>query len=140
MTELTPSYFLQVLYDLLTAPGAFETEVNVFKGLRSNITGEYTLQIYPTNFRETTRAENVLACTDSWQIAGVVSVSEEEAVDKTISFMQAVKAALDKLAEMNADFTYALLQEAPVSYENFPYVVFNLQVDISYIRRINNGI
>lgn len=83
MNELTPTYFLNALYALLTAPGAFVQDVLVLKGLRSNITAEYTLQIYPTNLREETRAQNVLTCTDTWIIGGVVKTSEENLVDKT---------------------------------------------------------
>ena len=88
MNELTPTYFLNALYALLTVPGAFVQDVLVLKGLRSNITAEYTLQIYPTNLREETRAQNVLTCTDTWIIGGVVKTGEENLVDKTLSFIQ----------------------------------------------------
>lgn len=138
MNELTPIYFLNVLYALLTAPGAFVQDVLVLKGLRSNITAEYTLQIYPTNLREETRAQNVLTCTDTWIIGGVVKTSEENLVDKTLSFIQDTKKALDKLTEDSGDFTYALLPDVQVSYDGFPYVAFSMTVEIKYQRRINN--
>lgn len=139
MNELTPTYFLNALYALLTVPGAFVQDVLVLKGLRSNITAEYTLQIYPTNLREETRAQNVLTCIDTWIIGGVVKTSEENLVDKTLSFIQDTKKALDKLTEDNGDFTYALLPDVQVSYDGFPYVAFSMTVEIKYQRRINNG-
>ena len=83
MNELTPTYFLNALYALLTAPGAFGQDVLVLKGLRSNITAEYTLQIYPTNLREETRAQNVLTCTDMWIIGGVVKTSKPFLLSRT---------------------------------------------------------
>lgn len=138
MNELTPTYFLNALYALLTAPGAFVQDVLVLKGLRSNITAEYTLQIYPTNLREETRAQNVLTCTDTWIIGGVVKTSEENLVDKTLSFIQETKKVLDKLTEDSGDFTYALLPDVQVSYDGFPYVAFSMTVEIKYQRRINN--
>lgn len=139
MNELTPTYFLNALYALLMVPGAFVQDVLVLKGLRSNITAEYTLQIYPTNLREETRAQNVLTCTDTWIIGGVVKTGEENLVDKTLSFIQNTKSALDKLTEDNGDFTYALLPDVQVSYDGFPYVAFSMTVEIKYQRRINNG-
>lgn len=137
---MNPVYFLNLLYGLLTAPDAFGYDVAVFKGGRSNVSADYTLQVYPTALREATRADRVLSCTDTWQIQGIVRVSEDVLIEKTLSFVQDVKAALDRLEEADGDFTYALLPESAFNYENYPYVSFNLQVEINYLRRINHGI
>lgn len=136
MKTLNPTYFLNALYTLLTAQGAFAYDVFVLKGLRSNITADYTLQIYPANLREETRSANVLTCTDTWIIGGVVKTNEENLVDQTLVFIQDTKNALDKLTEDSGDFTYALLPDVQVSYDGFPYVAFSMTVEIKYQRRM----
>lgn len=136
MTKLNPGYFLNKITALLTAPGTYDYDVAVFKGLRSNLTGEYTLQIYPANLREETRAENVVACTDTWQIAGVVKTDEEDMLPKLLAFAEDTKAALDTWAEEDAGFTSAILPDMQFTYDGYPTVVFNLQLEIKYLRRI----
>lgn len=137
---MNPTYFLNLLYGLLTAQGAFGYDVAVFKGLRSNLSNGHTLQIYPTALRESTRAENLISCTDVWQITGAVSTAEETLVQDLLAFAQDTRAALDKLREADGDFTYALLPEMTFNYENYPYALFHLQLEINYLRRINHGI
>ena len=57
-----------------------------------------------------------------------------------LAFAQDTRAALDKLREADGDFTYALLPEMTFNYENYPYALFHLQLEINYLRRINHGI
>lgn len=136
MNTLNPVYFLNALYALLTAPRVFPYGVLVLKGLRSNITADYTLQIYPVSLREETSAADILNCTDTWIIGGVVKTNEENLVDQTLTFIQHTKNALDKLTEDSGAFTYALLPDVQVTYDGFPYVAFSMTVEIKYKRRI----
>ena len=138
MSALSLASFKDLLLSIFTDPEAFNYDVSVFEGLRQNISGKFTLQIFPTNQREVTQAENVVSVVDTWQIAGVVNTNEENVVSDVIQFLGDVKSNIDKLSFDERDFTYAILPDAQISYEGYPYVVFNLQLEVSYIRRINS--
>ena len=55
MSTLSLASFKDLLLSIFTDPGAFDYEVSVFEGLRQNISGKFTLQIFPTNKKQRKR-------------------------------------------------------------------------------------
>lgn len=134
---MNPKYFLEEIKQLLGAPGAFPGyEVAVFEGTLNDVLQEYSLQVYPVSLKERTRAEGVVSCTDTWQIAGTVNTDGLDATQKLLDFIADTKSAIDKLEITDGAFTYGVMPEVKISYEAGPRVVFNLQLDVNYDRRI----
>lgn len=141
---MNPAYFLDKLYALLAASDAFAgyNDLQVVKGPAQNVAALRTLEIYPLKLRERTRSANTVACSDLWRISGTLKAAGGNAFEGAPGapglavFMQDVKNALDQYEEPDGDFTSMIFPDADILYQTYPDIVFHMQVEINYLRRI----